>query len=356
MRTKLVTVTVVGLLAAMLPATAEAGAPLNCPGLVEVEGGWLLTEDAACNLRLPGAGATFDLGGHTLTGGVSAGARQQTVRNGTIVITDHQGWYSFTLSHVTVRPLVPGDCLAGASTPVGLTIEHSTFRDIGGAALNFYNGGDATIRHSTFIGNGAAIVVDLGSDVRMENNWFIDNQVAVSLNTHDGDGVHRNTIRNNVFWHNGSGLSMSHNGERGGLGPVRQHGPGQLVRGERAVGSLHPGVVHRRALARVHPPVRQRHRGEQSSGATGSSRPPHLLGTTASPPVASGTTPMGRHPATSPKRWPGSPSPGTSPYSTPTSASTSPAWSTAAATRPDSTAIEPNARAWPAGAAGNPTT
>jgi hypothetical protein len=110
MRTKAIAVLLV--MAAGLPlGVAEAAAedPLGCPGVVEVPGGWLLTEDAACSIRLPGDGATFDFGGHTLTGKVLPLDRDQTMRNGTLVITGSQAWNGgFTVSRVTVRPLVPG--------------------------------------------------------------------------------------------------------------------------------------------------------------------------------------------------------------------------------------------------------
>src|SRR5690606_31025224 len=106
-----------------------------------------------------------------------------------------------------VRPQVAGDCPGWCiDAGGGLTIEHSTFQDIGGTALNFYNGGGGTIRDSSFIGNGAGIVVDLDGRVLMERNLFVGNRSGISLNTHDSEGVNDNTVAGNLFWGNGTGL------------------------------------------------------------------------------------------------------------------------------------------------------
>src|SRR5262245_4177767 len=111
MTNKLLTVgTIVGVLVLVgMPAAASqtvVTTPLGCAGVVEGQGGYLLTQDTECLLSWQGdGGKTFDLGGHTLTGGMAIhGVRgRRTLRNGTFV-TNQIGsnfWFGLPVSHVT---------------------------------------------------------------------------------------------------------------------------------------------------------------------------------------------------------------------------------------------------------------
>ncbi|MCV2395118.1 hypothetical protein OEB99_12445 [Actinotalea sp. M2MS4P-6] len=149
------------ILTGALPAAA-AGAGVACgdtiTGTVTLQANLTCTD---VGLVLA-AGATLDLGGHTLrgpgTGGTALLTDEEmpstspvTVRNGTI-----KNWgslfvdYEFRLlyahiSDVTVRS-VAGDVLGGIG--IGVTVERSTFRD---ASPGFFWGGSLDISDSTFI-------------------------------------------------------------------------------------------------------------------------------------------------------------------------------------------------------------
>ena len=131
MRRKLITLAVVGLLAAGLPATVASGAtrtPLDCPGVVEVPGGWRLTQDVSgCGFDWTQDDTTIDLGGHTYTGALSPFGDGQTVRNGTVVF-EYDWWASasdFTVSHVTVQSSPTSTCTDFCIEAGEMTIEHS---------------------------------------------------------------------------------------------------------------------------------------------------------------------------------------------------------------------------------------
>lgn len=214
MRLKAAIVVVTGLFGTLFGAAGSgaqvaSGSPLDCPGVVEVPGGYLLTEDVTCSFGWwTDDDATFDLGGHTFTGRVSPAAAHQTVRNGTIVLDDD--WWvdasDFTVSDVTVQPLSSTGCSSLCIEAGDVTVEDSTFRDFPGIALSFYFAGGATIRSSTFIGNRIAISIQNDRGFLIDGNRFLDNETGVNLWTEDGFGVNDVTIRGNLFRGNLHGI------------------------------------------------------------------------------------------------------------------------------------------------------
>jgi hypothetical protein len=193
-------------------AVAATGTtPLDCPGVVATRVGYRLTQDTACTLEWVDVDTVFDLGGHTFTGSLLPGGERQTVRNGTLVATfDYWANASdFRVSHVTVQPETPGACDSFCIEAGDVTIEHSTFRDYGGIALDFFFGSDgSTIRHTDFVRNHIGVSIQGDSGLVLEKNRFIDNDIGLNLFTEDGFGVNDLTIRTNMFRQNDLGLRM----------------------------------------------------------------------------------------------------------------------------------------------------
>lgn len=215
MRAKLATVGLLVALAAGMAvptAGAETGTPVDCPGMVQVRGGYKLTQDTTCDLTWMEDNTVINLGGHRLTGTLLPGGHRQTVRNGTLITTG-DFWANasdFRVSHLSVRPPTPGGCSDFCIEAGDVTIGHSTFQDIGGIALDFFFGSEgATIRHTDFLRNGTGISIQGDDGITIEKNRFIGNETGLNLYTEDGLGVNDHTIRANLFRQNQWGLRMT---------------------------------------------------------------------------------------------------------------------------------------------------
>ena len=197
-------------------ASADTGTPLDCAGVVAVPGGYQLTQEAVCSLNWIGNDEFFDLGGHTLTGGLRPRGHNQVVRNGTLLPGRGDDWSmasDFTASYVAIRP-APSTSWLGIFIEAGsnLTVDHSTFENIPGAALDFFFFEGGTVRDSVFRGNGTGISIQKSTDVLIENSSFIDNGRGVNLWPEDHYGVDRTTIKHNMFRGNGYGVTIHDDG------------------------------------------------------------------------------------------------------------------------------------------------
>ncbi len=190
------------------------GPAFGCPQVVEVEGGYLLTQDASCSLSWSEDNTFFDLGGYTLTGRLFPHGRNQVVRNGTVVIDRSDSWVfsnNFTVSGVTFEPLTSDPCSFCIEAGSSLTVEYSTFRNFNGITLSFFYGGlngGGTVRYSTFSGNRIGVSNQRDDGVLIEHNTFSNNVLGVNLWAENGIGVNENTIRQNTFMNNQYGIRI----------------------------------------------------------------------------------------------------------------------------------------------------
>ncbi|EGW20236.1 right-handed parallel beta-helix repeat-containing protein [Methylobacter tundripaludum] len=202
-----------GCLMLLVPfAHADTQTPLDCPGVIVVQGGYSLTEDTTCDtgFRWHENNKFFSLNGFTLTtGSILVEGDRLTIRNGALQ-TNGINW-AFG-DHGTLLNLA----ITSAGAPRGFfieagsnfTVKNSTLTNIPHVALSFYYGDGGTVRNSKFTGNGWAISIQKSNGVLIEHNNFVGNIRGSNLWDEDGGGVNNNKIRHNIFRENRVGINM----------------------------------------------------------------------------------------------------------------------------------------------------
>jgi hypothetical protein len=194
-------------------AQAATQTPLDCPGVIAVNGGYRLTQNSNCGTGFSWAedNKFFNLNGFTLTtDGISAAfTTGLTIRNG-VLRTNGMHWGfsdKGTLSDLTVGSAgAPRGFFIEAGS--NFTVKNSAFTNIPHVALSFYYGNNGTVRNSKFTGNGSAISIQKSNGVLIERNNFVGNSIGVNLWDEDGGGVNNNKIRHNIFRENVVGINM----------------------------------------------------------------------------------------------------------------------------------------------------
>ena len=156
-------------------AHALAATDDECLPLVVTES-VTLTADAPCGVNVEASEVTVDLGGHTVTGFIVGGCPMH-LRNGIVrgaILSCGESLYE----HLVVR-----DSEATGSPGI-----EAGFADV--------------IRHNTFVYNDVAVDTFYGGDVRVAENTFKHNRLAVWSN----DSGER--IRANLFARNDLGISI----------------------------------------------------------------------------------------------------------------------------------------------------
>ncbi len=191
-------------------AHALTNTPLDCPGVIAVQGGYRLTQDTACVLfRWDENDKVLNLNGFNLTitgAGFYPSGNGLTIRNGKLHI-NYSRWDGFNgvLSNLSIvnGGLYPNGTLIEAGN--NFTVKGCSFTKIG---LGFYYGSGGSVTNSRFIGSRTAISIQKSSNVLIEKNQFIGNGNGVNLWNEDWRGVNYNIIRNNIFKGNEVGINI----------------------------------------------------------------------------------------------------------------------------------------------------
>jgi Right handed beta helix region len=193
-------------------AHAATFTPLDCPGVVVVQGGYRLTQDTTCasGFNWQENNKFFSLNGFTLrTASISVQGTGLTIRNG-VLQTNGMDWAfsnKGTLSNLMVKNIgTPRGFFIEAGS--NFTVKNSIFANIPGVVLDFYFGDGGTVRNSKFIRNGTAISIQKSNGVLIEHNKFIGNNRGVNLWDEINGGVNKNKIRYSIFQKNEVGINI----------------------------------------------------------------------------------------------------------------------------------------------------
>lgn len=186
--------------------------PLDCPGVIVVQGGYRLTQNTTCvsGFNWQENNKFFSLNGFTLrTASISVQGTGLTIRNG-VLQTNGMDWAfsnKGTISNLMVKNIgTPRGFFIEAGS--NFTVKNSVFANIPGVVLDFYFGDGGTVRNSKFTRNGTAISIQKSNGVLIEHNKFIGNNRGVNLWDEINGGVNKNKIRYSIFQKNEVGINI----------------------------------------------------------------------------------------------------------------------------------------------------